>query len=185
MTVAVTQIVETQRDLTNANARLVSVEMATTAQVSQHFCSVVSWLQADLHCTDDLWMRLSLSFFVWLMYKNLVLSPGLTVKSLSRSTSLKRTPIGESLLTSLFTFFLITIRLNSLKPWPYIRTKCKSWKSWLSWTICVIFSSLQAIEDECPWFLSAISLVTVPFPILALFLNKLSLMVVQMWKLFK
>ena len=42
MTVAVTQIVETQGDLTNANARLVSVEMATTAQVSQHFCSVVS-----------------------------------------------------------------------------------------------------------------------------------------------
>jgi len=42
MSVAVTQIVETQRDLTNANARLVSVEMATTAQVSQHFCSVVS-----------------------------------------------------------------------------------------------------------------------------------------------
>ena len=28
--------------------------------------------------------------------------------------------IGESLLTSLFTFFLISIRLNSQKPWPYI-----------------------------------------------------------------
>ena len=28
-------------------------------------------------------------------------------------------PIGESLLTSLFTFFLISIRLNSYKPWPY------------------------------------------------------------------
>ena len=93
MSVAGTQIVKTQRDLTNANARLVSVEMATTAQVSQHFCSVVSWLQADWHCTEDLWMRLSLSFFVWLMYKNLVLSPGLTVKSLSRNTSLKRRPI--------------------------------------------------------------------------------------------
>ena len=38
-------------------------------------------------------MRLSLSLFVWLMYKNLVLSPGLTVKSLSRNTSLKRRPI--------------------------------------------------------------------------------------------
>ena len=42
MIVAVTQIVETQRDLTNANARVVSMEMATTAQVSQHLCSVVS-----------------------------------------------------------------------------------------------------------------------------------------------
>ena len=95
----------------------------------------------------------SLSLFVWLMYKNLVLSPGLTVKSLSRSTYLKRTPIGESLLTSLFTFFLITIRLNSLKPWPYIRTKCKSWKSWLSWTICAIFSSLQPIvKTSAPGF---------------------------------
>ena len=37
--------------------------------------------------------------------------------------------IGESLLTSLFTFFLITIRLNSQKPQPYIRIKCKSRKS--------------------------------------------------------
>ena len=46
--------------------------------------------------------------------------------------------IGESLLTSLFTFFLISIRLNSKKPWPYIRTKFKSWKSWLTWTICAI-----------------------------------------------
>ena len=35
----------------------------------------------------------SLSLFLWLMYKNLVLSPGLTVKSLSRNTSLKRRPI--------------------------------------------------------------------------------------------
>ena len=34
MSVAVTQIVETQRDLTDADARLVSLEMATTAQVS-------------------------------------------------------------------------------------------------------------------------------------------------------
>ena len=38
--------------------------------------------------------------------------------------------IGESLLTSLFTFFLISIRLNSQKPWPYIRNKCESRKSW-------------------------------------------------------
>ena len=29
------------------------------------------------------------------------------------------TSIGESLLTSLFTFFLISIRLNSKTPWPY------------------------------------------------------------------
>jgi len=35
MSVARTQIVRTQRDLTDANARLVSMEMATTAQVSQ------------------------------------------------------------------------------------------------------------------------------------------------------
>ena len=35
MSVARTQIVKTQRDLTDANARLVSLEMATTAQVSQ------------------------------------------------------------------------------------------------------------------------------------------------------
>ena len=28
--------------------------------------------------------------------------------------------IGESLLTSLFTFFLISIRLDSQKLWPYI-----------------------------------------------------------------
>ena len=35
-------------------------------------------------------------------------------------------------------------------------------------------------EDECSRFLSAIPVVTVPFPILALFLNKLSLAVVQM-----
>ena len=33
--VARTQIVKTQRDLTDANARLVSMEMDTTAQVSQ------------------------------------------------------------------------------------------------------------------------------------------------------
>ena len=38
-------------------------------------------------------MNASLSLFVWLMYKNLVLSLGLTVKSLSRNTSLKRRPI--------------------------------------------------------------------------------------------
>ena len=44
--------------------------------------------------------------------------------------------IGESLPTSLFTFFLISIRLILKKPWPYIRTKFKSWKSWLTWTIC-------------------------------------------------
>ena len=56
--------------------------------------------------------------------------------------------IGESLLTSLFTFFLISIRLNSQKPWPYIRTKCKSCKSWLSGAICAIFSSLRAILRE-------------------------------------
>ena len=61
---------------------------------------------------------------------------------------LKLSAIGESLLTSLFTFFLISIRLNSQKPWPYIWTKCKSWKSWLSWAICAIFSSLQAILKE-------------------------------------
>ena len=35
MGVARTQIVQTQRDLTDANARLVSMEMDTTAQVSQ------------------------------------------------------------------------------------------------------------------------------------------------------
>ena len=35
MSVARTQIVQTQRDLTDANARLVSMEMDTTAQVSQ------------------------------------------------------------------------------------------------------------------------------------------------------
>ena len=40
--VARTQIVITRRDLTNANARLVSKEMDTTAQVFQHFFSVVS-----------------------------------------------------------------------------------------------------------------------------------------------
>ena len=39
-------------------------------------------------------MNASISpFFVLFMYKILVLSPGLTVKSLSRSTSLKRTLI--------------------------------------------------------------------------------------------
>ena len=42
MSVGGTQIVKTQRDLTDANARLVSMEMDTAAQVSQHFCSVVS-----------------------------------------------------------------------------------------------------------------------------------------------
>ena len=31
--------------------------------------------------------------------------------------------LGESLLTSLFTFFLISIQLNLKKPWPYIRNK--------------------------------------------------------------
>ena len=40
--VAGTQIVQTQRDLTDANARLVSMEMDINAQVSQYFCSVVS-----------------------------------------------------------------------------------------------------------------------------------------------
>ena len=35
MSVARTQIVQTQRDLTDANARLVSMEMDTTARVSQ------------------------------------------------------------------------------------------------------------------------------------------------------
>ena len=56
--------------------------------------------------------------------------------------------IGESLLTSLFTFFLPSIQPNSKKPWPYIWTKCKSWKSWLSWAVCAIFSSSQAILKE-------------------------------------
>ena len=32
----------------------------------------------------------------------------------------------KSLLTSLCTFFLISIRVNTEKPWPYIRTKFKS-----------------------------------------------------------
>ena len=42
MSVARTQIVKTQRDLTDANARLVSMEMDTTAQVSQRlFASLV------------------------------------------------------------------------------------------------------------------------------------------------
>ena len=42
MSVARAQIVKTQRDLTDANARLVSMEMDTTAQVSQcSFGSVV------------------------------------------------------------------------------------------------------------------------------------------------
>ena len=58
------------------------------------------------------------------------------------------TTIRQSLLTSLFTFFLISIRLNSKKPWPEIWTKCKSWKSWLSWAICAIFSLLKAILKE-------------------------------------
>ena len=40
--VARTQLVITKRDLTNAHARLVSVEMDITAEVSQHFWSVVS-----------------------------------------------------------------------------------------------------------------------------------------------
>ena len=56
--------------------------------------------------------------------------------------------IGKSLLTSLFTFFLISIWLNSKMPWPYIWTKCKSWKIWLNWAICAIFSSIQAILKE-------------------------------------
>ena len=55
---------------------------------------------------------------------------------------LKLSAIGESLLTSLFTFFLISIRLNSQKPWSYIGTKCKSWKSWLSFEQFVQFSAL-------------------------------------------
>ena len=32
-------------------------------------------------------------------------------------------------------FFLISIRLNSQKPWPYLQNKFKSWKSWLTWTV--------------------------------------------------
>ena len=54
----------------------------------------------------------------------------------------------RSLLTSLFTFFLISIRLNSKKSWPYIWTKCKSWKIWLNWAICAIFSSIQVILKD-------------------------------------
>ena len=61
------------------------------------------------------------------------------------TTATPQSSIGKSLLTSLFTVFLITIRLNSWKPWPYTQTKYRSWKSWLSWAICAIFSSLQAI----------------------------------------
>ena len=50
--------------------------------------------------------------------------------------------------TSLFTFFLISIRLNSKKSWPYIWTKCKSWKIWLNWAIWAIFSSIQVILKD-------------------------------------
>ena len=56
--------------------------------------------------------------------------------------------VGESLLTLLFTFFLISIRLNSSKPWSYMRTEFKSWVSWLTSASCAIFSSLQAILKE-------------------------------------
>ena len=42
--------------------------------------------------------------------------------------------MSESLLISSF-FFLISIRLNSQKPWPYLQNKFKSWKSWLTWTV--------------------------------------------------
>ena len=41
-------------------------------------------------------------------------------KSASKAPLLRKIGIGESLLTSLFTFFIISIRLTSYKPWPYM-----------------------------------------------------------------
>ena len=51
--------------------------------------------------------------------------------------------IGESLQMSLFTFFLIRIR--RICGHIIIPTKFRSWKSWWTWAICAIFSSLQVI----------------------------------------
>ena len=56
--------------------------------------------------------------------------------------------IGESLLPSLFTFLLISIRVNLWKTSSYARIKFKSCKNWPIWAICAIFSSLQAITKE-------------------------------------
>ena len=58
--------------------------------------------------------------------------------------------IGKSLLISLFTLFLIANNLKLLEAWrwPYIQTKFKSGKSWLTWAICTIFSSLQTMLKE-------------------------------------
>ena len=55
---------------------------------------------------------------------------------------------GTSLLTSLFTFFLISIRLNSLKPWPHIWSNCKNLKSWWSWAMCNFQLFASNIEDN-------------------------------------
>ena len=50
---------------------------------------------------------------------------------------------GESLLTSLFAFWLISIRVNPWRAQPFAQIKFKSWKSWL---ICTIlqFSAFES-----------------------------------------
>ena len=50
---------------------------------------------------------------------------------------------GESLLTSLFAFWLISIRVNPWRAQPFAQIKFKSWKSWL---ICTVlqFSAFES-----------------------------------------
>ena len=62
--------------------------------------------------------------------------------------------MGESLLTSLFTFFLISIRLNSKKPWSFIKLKAKveradkveQFVQFLTLTLQAIMKKISAIK---------------------------------------
>ena len=56
--------------------------------------------------------------------------------------------LGKSLLTSLFKFLLISVRVNPWKTSLCTQSSFKSWKSLLIWAVWVSFSSLQSIRME-------------------------------------
>ena len=52
---------------------------------------------------------------------------------------------GGFIVTSLFTFLIISIRVNRQKMQPFIPFRFKNLKSWLFYGVCASFSSLQSV----------------------------------------
>ena len=69
-------------------------------------------------------------------------------KSLWKRKDTSDHTLGKSLLTSLFKFLLISVRVNPWKTSLCTQSSFKSWKSLLIWAVCASFSSLQSIRME-------------------------------------